>query len=502
MLEKTQQPKEETPCRFACWPSVCRSPPPPQPPSSRSSPPRRSRLFNYRDLTNWYPALKGHDVGENPGNVVRVEDGLLHIAGDERGCLSTEKAYANYRLIAEFKWGETGYGDREGKALDCGFQIHARGEDGGFRGLWKYAHAAQMIEGGTGDILVLGDGSDSYRVTAPVAEEKQGGSWLFQPDGRMQVVNFRINWWGRDPDWKDEAGLGRARPPNAPGRVEPLRGHCRWRHANARAERRDGQQGLRRAARAGQIQIQIEGGEVWFRRIALEPIAPIHPSANNASSTTATATTSSSMILPHVRRGRLQIYRPSRGKRGHHLFLLAEFRHGHELPDQGCRDDWRERQQAIATKIAPETENKLVTSELGVQNLRALMDATTTLKLVLDRAKEKGMETFISTASTMSTPRGRRKHDSLHVLERTSRVAQRQGGRPSCPSTKRSSARASTPSSARGSSGLNFAIPEVRAQKLAELKDSGRLRRRRHRARLSSASPLLPQAKSNGILKK
>ena len=61
------------------------------------------------------------------------------------------------------------------QARDCGFQIHAVGEDGAFHDLWKTGIAAQMIEGGTGDILVLGDGTDAFQVTAPVAPEQQAG---------------------------------------------------------------------------------------------------------------------------------------------------------------------------------------------------------------------------------------------------------------------------------------------------------------------------------------
>jgi len=231
-------------------------------------------LFNGTDLTGWYTYLQGHAKGEDPEGVVTVKDGLLHIGGDGRGCLSTERAYANYRLVAEFKWGETGYGDRAGKALDCGFQIHATGEDGGFRGLWKYALAAQMIEGGTGDILVLGDQTDAYRATVKAAPEQQNGCWVYDPEGAPQTINFgRINWWGRDPDWKDERGYRGARD------VENPAGE--WNRFEVVAEGDTLTLLLNGVAvnavydiapRAGQIQIQIEGGETWFRRIALEPL--------------------------------------------------------------------------------------------------------------------------------------------------------------------------------------------------------------------------------------
>jgi len=363
-------------------------------------PDRTIELFNGVDLTNWYPALKGHAVGENPGNVVRVEDGLLHIAGDERGCLSTNDAYANYRLIAEFKWGETGYGDREGKALDCGFQIHAVGEDGAFHGLWKYAHAAQMIEGGTGDILVLGDGTDAYRATAPVAAEKQAGSWLFQPDGRMQPVNFgRINWWGRDPEWKDVAGYRGARD------VERPLGE--WNRFEVIANRDTLTLVLNGVTvnrvydvqpRAGQIQMQIEGGEVWFRRIALEPIAPSQPlrkqrffynsDGNNMfiyDDYPMSPEDVYAYIDPVAEAGATAFsFSP-------HVGMVMNY------PTKASQMIGEDVSEALAATIAPESATEPKTNERGVQNLQGLVKVGhDPLKLVLDRAREKGMETFIS----------------------------------------------------------------------------------------------------------
>ena len=231
-------------------------------------------LFNGKNLDGWYPYLKGHGKGENPGSVVSVEDGMLHIAGDERGCLSTEKAYANYRMVVEFKWGEQGYGDREGKALDCGFQIHATGEEQGFRGLWKYALAAQMIEGGTGDILVLGDNTDAYQATVKAAAEQQSGCWVYDPEGTPQTITFgRINWWGRDADWKDEQGYRGANDLEKPvgewNRFEVVADGdtlTLWLNGTKVNAIYDV------APTAGQIQIQIEGGEVWFRKIDLMPL--------------------------------------------------------------------------------------------------------------------------------------------------------------------------------------------------------------------------------------
>ena len=66
----------------------------------------------------------------------------------------------------------------------------------------------QIIEGGTGDFIVIGDGSDQFQITCNVAAEKQGGSFIFQPDGHTETIQQgRIHWLYRDPEWEDILGF-------------------------------------------------------------------------------------------------------------------------------------------------------------------------------------------------------------------------------------------------------------------------------------------------------
>src|SRR5690606_11409815 len=97
---------------------------------------------------------------------------------------------------------------RENAARDSGLVIHSVGEDGGYSGIWKYGMEVQMIEGGTGDFIVVGDGSDTYSMTAEVAKEMQGSSHIYKTKGQPVTINGgRINWWGRSPDWADVKGF-------------------------------------------------------------------------------------------------------------------------------------------------------------------------------------------------------------------------------------------------------------------------------------------------------
>src|SRR5207253_7420435 len=96
----------------------------------------------------------------------------------------TPAAYANYRLVAEWRWGLVTWGDRKNKARDSGVLLHLQGEDGNnnknFHGSWTRSVEFQILEGGTGDIwLVPGYDRDKPdpvqpRLTLPVSKHPLG----------------------------------------------------------------------------------------------------------------------------------------------------------------------------------------------------------------------------------------------------------------------------------------------------------------------------------------
>ncbi|MGC9353760.1 MAG: family 16 glycoside hydrolase [Mariniphaga sp.] len=118
--------------------------------------------------------------------------------------MTTNEEYENYRLITEFKWGEKTFEPRLNNARDCGILLNSQGEDRASGGIWMHSIECQIIEGGTGDIIVVGDGTDNFGVTCEVAGKKQGNSYVFQTGGEKVTVNSgRINWFNRAPEWKD-----------------------------------------------------------------------------------------------------------------------------------------------------------------------------------------------------------------------------------------------------------------------------------------------------------
>ena len=240
------------------------------------APPTEVKLFNSQNLDGWYTFIKERGRDVDPKSVFTVHDGMIHISGEEWGCITTEKEYENYHLIVEFKWGEITHAPRVDRARDSGVLLHSIGEDGGYGDVWMYSVEAQLIEGGTGDLLAVGDGKDKISITCPVAPELQGSCHIFQPDGDpVTITGGRINWWGRDPEWKDEKDFR--------GKQDVERPVGEWNRLECIAKGKEitlvlNDIVVNRAISAtpskGKIQIQSEGAEIFVRRVDLIPFDP------------------------------------------------------------------------------------------------------------------------------------------------------------------------------------------------------------------------------------
>jgi hypothetical protein len=108
-------------------------------------------LFNGKNFKGFDTLLQKHGIDNDPDKVFQVEEGALHISGEEFGGLVTKKEYENYYLRAEFKWGEKMYPPRLGKSRDSGIQYNITGP----LKVWSRLMEFQINEGGTGDIWVI-----------------------------------------------------------------------------------------------------------------------------------------------------------------------------------------------------------------------------------------------------------------------------------------------------------------------------------------------------------
>ncbi len=227
--------------------------------------------FNGRDLDGFYTYLRDSQR-DDPKRVFTVADGLLRISGEEFGGITTRDVYADYVLIAEWRWGDRTFPPRVDKARDSGILLHGVGDDGAASGNWLESQECQIIEGGTGDFIMVG-GARKPRLTCTVVDHD--GRLDFDPVRGRPVTrdSGRFNWWGRDPSWTDTLGFRGPRDVERPaGEWNRLMITCDGDTIavvlnGVLVNRATGSSHTR-----GKIQFQSEGAEIHFREISVRHI--------------------------------------------------------------------------------------------------------------------------------------------------------------------------------------------------------------------------------------
>ena len=260
-------------------------------------------LFNAsraKDLSDFYSWVRDTKY-DDPRKIFNIETDqgqpVIHITGDGYGGLITKNEYANYHFIAEYRWGERTWGDRVNAARDNGILIHGIGPDGGstvqrVAGVspWLTSIEFQIIEGGVGDLLVLG-GNDANEqpldIGATVEVELRPvtsarGGTTDQPFWKKGGVprriargggGNRVNWSNKDPQLKSGKGTRGANDVDAPGqgwtRVEYIADGDKLTYiVNGTVV----MEASNVTPTAGKIQIQTEQAEIYYRRIELHPL--------------------------------------------------------------------------------------------------------------------------------------------------------------------------------------------------------------------------------------
>ncbi len=135
-------------------------------------------LFNGKDFTGWHvfiPHKDGSDPHADIKGIFKVENGIIHVSGEEFGGLITDEEYANYHLKLEFKWGAKKWPPRENYPRDSGILYHCVGPER----VWTKSIECQIQEHDCGDfwlvdgtsIEVGGKREDRYRKKTEDAEK-------------------------------------------------------------------------------------------------------------------------------------------------------------------------------------------------------------------------------------------------------------------------------------------------------------------------------------------
>jgi hypothetical protein len=256
------------------------------------------KLFNGRGLDGWTTWLVD-TKREDPRGVYSVRDAVLRISGDGFGYLSTARAYRDYRLVVEVKWGTQNFRTRKGMARDSGIFLHSVGPEGNSydcgwgagrsntgkdisSGAYKAAIECQMMEGGFGDLLLIhGRYADGRHVpisaTVRTVQRRVPGDYArYQFDPKAEPTTLSqgaIAWPGKDPAWRDTPGFrGQSDVESPPGewtRVECL---CVGDRMTFFVNGRRVNEASDVFPAAGKILLQCEGSEVFFRKVELHPV--------------------------------------------------------------------------------------------------------------------------------------------------------------------------------------------------------------------------------------
>jgi hypothetical protein len=222
---------------------------------SASSGPRPLVLFDGKSLAAFDVFVRNEPLNVDPDGVFRVEDGVVHVSGTEHGYFITKQSFRDYRLHAEFRWGEGTFGGRAGKSRDSGILYHVQGPDK----VWPRSLELQIQEGATGDFWMTDGaavtGRDGRRVTGPAGTSRPiprfgKGPW-------RDVVGYR------DPVNELERPHGEWNAVELVVRGDTVRHYVNGTLVN---------EGTAPFPTEGKILFQSEGAEIFFRNITVQPI--------------------------------------------------------------------------------------------------------------------------------------------------------------------------------------------------------------------------------------
>ena len=235
------------------------------------------RLFDGKSLEHFDTFVYGkgfnNDRDRRPlaESVFRVQDGMVRVEGSSLGYFITKQSYSDYYLLVEFKWGQATHEPRKGLTRNSGILYHVAGERKSAEkakspfSIWPRAIEFQIMEGGTGDVIMKG-------AELTVKGERKGGDLI------TQIDRFNKTDAGREHGWPVGyfAPAGYRDPKN-----EVEKPHGEWNvlemvtdgdHINYWVDGTSVMEGTDASLTSGKIAFQSEGAELFYRSIELRPL--------------------------------------------------------------------------------------------------------------------------------------------------------------------------------------------------------------------------------------
>jgi hypothetical protein len=251
-------------------------------------------LFDGRSLSGWTPWLGYADpaityhaapdakpIGTSrdmSGDfAVRDVDGApaIWVKGQTWGSLVHSADLSNYHLRLQYKWGTRTWAPRDTQPPNNGLLYHTHGRPGEVFGTWRPSIEFEIMKRSTGMIVMVGT---STRARTDVAFDPS----LIAPHLRYRAGGRTVDMINGTATWNVEAASDAERPGGEWNTLDLYVLGDRAVHivnGVPVAELRDiatiAADGTRTPLTHGQIQLQSEGAETWFRNITVEPIGAL-----------------------------------------------------------------------------------------------------------------------------------------------------------------------------------------------------------------------------------
>jgi hypothetical protein len=237
-------------------------------------------LFNGKDLSGWYPWLKG--VGrKDPKKVFSVKDGVIHVSGEGDGYLATDRAYKDYRLVVEYRWGQKT--DGSGNVRNAGVLLHGTGADGTANGAWMTSIECQLAQGCEGDLIVIrGKDAAGKTIPATIASETivaSDGNPRWRQGGKKTVYSGRQFWWSKhEPGFEEKLDArGRDDAASPLGQWTRVECVCQGSRITVKINGTPVNEAYDVFPASGKILLQNEGNEIEYRVLELHPLSTPAP---------------------------------------------------------------------------------------------------------------------------------------------------------------------------------------------------------------------------------
>jgi hypothetical protein len=151
-------------------------------------------LFNGNNFDGWYRWIEGSGKNSDPEKNFSVINGEIFDTGKQAGYIMTEKVFANFHFVLEFKWGEKKWPPREKAKRDSGICYNIPEDEPDH--IWPQSIECQIQEGDVGDFWLIGHSTiqvdKKQNSPLPYAQivkkkdaEKPSGEW-----NTVEVISY------------------------------------------------------------------------------------------------------------------------------------------------------------------------------------------------------------------------------------------------------------------------------------------------------------------------